>query len=172
MENITSPVLDQNSNFEVLEDGGRGLRGRRNCFSPRLANCRQHSLMSRGSRIHRGNDVQPPPDGCKALGLERVGPRSSLPVGGGGGPPPPPSDITRGRKERIWPSSGTHKLRKTGSRAGAGIRKSVLSISSNPCCHIAQYSHTCTCAHVRSCILGPAHAHSTGAGSCFSSLFS
>ena len=42
--------------------------------------------------------MQPPPEGCKALGLERVGPRSSLPVGGGGGPPPPLSDITRGRK--------------------------------------------------------------------------
>ena len=42
--------------------------------------------------------MQPPPEGCKALGLERVRPRSSLPVGGGGGPPPPLSDITRGRK--------------------------------------------------------------------------
>lgn len=59
---ITFLALGQNNHFKMF--GGRGIEKRMVCClspappTPEPANCRQDRLMSRGSRMHPGNDVE------------------------------------------------------------------------------------------------------------------
>lgn len=148
LENITSPVLDQNSNFEVLEDGGRGLRGQKEFVSPQTCQLRQHRLMSRRSKFAEEMMRNHPLKAVKLWAWSGWDLEGHCLLGVAG-VRPTPSDITKkARKERIWPSSGTHKLRKTGNRAGAGIRENLCFLSPTlvvilPNTAIHAHAHTC-----------------------------